>query len=295
MIDLHIHTTHSDGTDTLEELLNKANKLGLENISITDHNSVKGYIEMDEKPYLKTLYTGNIIVGCEFTTTYKKQLIEILGYNIDYKKIDAYLSSYYTPEKIREVSNIICDRTITRLLSLGYKCTITEEQYTKFDAESYNVEIYDNLVSHPENKYLLENEGFTSFSNFLRKGLTNPSNKLFIDTSDLRPSVPEIIDVIHEANGLAFLAHPFQYAISNMESFLNELTQNYKFDGIECYYTTFTSEESKFLIEYTTKNNLYVSGGSDYHGTNKENHFLGCGNNNLNISKSIIENWNTTL
>ena len=295
MIDLHIHTTHSDGTDTLEELLNKANKLGLEKISITDHNSVKGYVEIYEKPYLKTLYSGNIIVGCEFTTTYKKQLIEILGYNIDYKKIDTYLSNYYTPEKNREVSNIICDRTITRLHSLGYTCTITEEQYTKFDAESYNVEIYDNLVSHPTSKALLEKEGFYSFSDFLRKGITNPNHELFIDTSDLRPSVPEIIDVIHKANGLAFLAHPFQYAISDMETFLNELTQNYKFDGIECYYTTFTIEESKFLIDYAAKNKLYVSGGSDYHGTNKKNHDLGYGNNNLNINKSILENWNVTL
>lgn len=62
MIDLHIHTTHSDGTDTLEELLNKANTLGLESISITDHNSVKGYLEMEEKPFLKALYSGNIIL-----------------------------------------------------------------------------------------------------------------------------------------------------------------------------------------------------------------------------------------
>ena len=295
MIDLHIHTTHSDGTDTLEELLNKANTLGLESISITDHNSVKGYVEMDENSYLKTLYSGNIIVGCEFTTTYKEQLIEILGYNVDYKKIDKYLSNYYTPEKIREVSNIISKRTIDKLTSLGYTCTITEEQYKQFDAESYNVEIYNNLISHQESKTLLEKETLYSFSDFLRKGITNPSSKLFIETSDLRPSVPEIIEVIHEAGGIAFLAHPFQYAIEDMETFLNEFTSNHNMDGIECYHTTFTPEQSKFLIDYAAKNKLYVSGGSDYHGTNKENHDLGYGNNNLNINKNILENWNVTL
>ena len=90
MIDLHMHTKYSDGTDTLKELLKKANDLNLEVISITDHNICTAYDELT-KFNVKEYFKGNIIIGCEFTTSYKNNLIEILGYGIDYKKINNYM------------------------------------------------------------------------------------------------------------------------------------------------------------------------------------------------------------
>ena len=87
MIDLHIHTNHSDGTDSVEELLKKAEAKKLEVISITDHDSVGAYYELEEKPELRKLFSGKIIIGSEFKTCYKRVPIEILGYGIDYKKI----------------------------------------------------------------------------------------------------------------------------------------------------------------------------------------------------------------
>ena len=89
MIDLHMHTTYSDGTDTVKELLEKAEFLGLEVISITDHNTCKAYFEM-EKFNVKEIYHGNIIVGCEFTTSFDNRLIEVLGYGFDYKGVNKY-------------------------------------------------------------------------------------------------------------------------------------------------------------------------------------------------------------
>ena len=105
MIDLHIHTMYSDGIDTTKDVLKKASNLDLDAISITDHNSVKFYLEMENNSDLKSIFKGKIITGCEFTTTYKKNLIEILGYNFDYKKIDEYLSKYYSLEGIRRYGN----------------------------------------------------------------------------------------------------------------------------------------------------------------------------------------------
>ena len=89
MIDLHMHTTYSDGTDTVKELLEKAESLGLEVISITDHNTCKAYYEM-ENFNVKEMYKGDILVGCEFTTSFDNRLIEVLGYGFDYKNINKY-------------------------------------------------------------------------------------------------------------------------------------------------------------------------------------------------------------
>ena len=69
-----MHTTYSDGTDSVVELLEKAEKANLEVISITDHNSCMSYFEMDNID-INELYKGSIILGCEFTTTFDNRLI----------------------------------------------------------------------------------------------------------------------------------------------------------------------------------------------------------------------------
>ena len=86
MIDLHMHTTYSDGTDNLEMLLKNAENKKLEIISITDHDSVDAYYELEKNSELRKLYSGEIIVGTELKTFYGNVPIEILAYGIDYKK-----------------------------------------------------------------------------------------------------------------------------------------------------------------------------------------------------------------
>ena len=72
---------------------------------------------------------------------------------------------------------------------------------------------------------------------------------------------------------------------------LKNITNNYAFDGIECYYTTFTEEQNKYLLNYCDKHNLYKSGGSDFHGINKINHNMGTGNGNMKIDEGLIKEW----
>lgn len=86
MIDLHMHTIYSDGTDTVQELLEIAEKHKLEIISITDHNEVSAYKEL-ENSKIREKFSGKIIPGVEISTSYKNIMIEVLGYGIDYKKI----------------------------------------------------------------------------------------------------------------------------------------------------------------------------------------------------------------
>ena len=96
--------------------------------------------------------------------------------------------------------------------------------------------------------------------------------------------------MIHESGGLAFLAHTFAYS-PNIANSLLDILDNYKLDGLECFYTTFTKEQSNYLVSLCKEKGLYMSGGSDFHGTRKINHNLGTGRGNLQIEEKIIEPW----
>ena len=109
---------------------------------------------------------------------------------------------------------------------------------------------------------------------------------------EFKPSLSYIIDIIHKSGGKAFLAHPYQYKVNEMDKFLNKIYDENDLDGIECFYTTFSEKQIGHLINFAKSRNLLISGGSDYHGTNKEKHDLGIGRGNLNIDESIISNWN---
>lgn len=122
--------------------------------------------------------------------------------------------------------------------------------------------------------------------------MTNPNSKIFVNYAEFKPLLKDIINVIHDAGGLVFLAHPYAYKFSDTESFLDRIYDEYNLDGIECFYTTFTKEQTAYVLDFAQKRNLLISGGSDYHGTNKKNHDLGTGNNNLNIKNDIVDNWN---
>lgn len=291
MIDLHMHTKYSDGTDSVKEILNNANKINLETISITDHNTCDAYEEMLTFDVSK-IFNGNLIVGCEFTTSFDSRLIEVLGYGFDFKKVNDYLKNYYTKDLINERTNILYKRLLDKITGLDLICNLNDVREKKFENEFFERDIYEELVKHPENLEKLNEDIWESFSNFFRKGLTNPNSKMFINHAEFKPLLKEIIGLVHEAGGIIFLAHPFQYKFDDTEEFLNKIYDENDFDGVECFYTTFSKKQSQYLLDFAKKRNLLISGGSDYHGLNKKQHDLGIGGGNLNINKDIISNWN---
>lgn len=291
MIDLHMHTKYSDGTDSVKEILENAEKRKIEIISITDHNICSAYEEM-ENFNVTNFFKGNIIVGCEFTTSFDNRLIEVLGYGFDYKKVNEYLTSYYTPELVNQRTSILYNRLTEKINTIGLLFELVNVREKNFDNEFFERAIYEELIKHSENKEILKEDIWNSFSDFFRKGLTNPNSKLFINYPEFKPSLKEIINIIHDAGGIIFLAHPYQYKFDNTEIFLDKIYNENDFDGVECFYTTFSKEQSNYLVDFAKKRNLLISGGSDYHGLNKEYHDLGIGRGNLNISKDIILNWN---
>ena len=292
MIDLHIHTTYSDGTDSLVELLNNANKKDLKVISITDHDDVSVYKELDNLN-IDRYYKGRIISGCEFTTSFYDRLIEVLGYGFDYKKIDEYLNSFYTNEFMISSRMTLYNRLVSILkeYNLKYDNEVIENAIKdKF----YLITIYNELIKYPVNKDILNEDLFNSYSDFIRKGIYNKNSKLFLNHAEFKPKIEEIINIIHLSGGICFLAHPFQYKFNDTEEFLNRIYNETSLDGIECFYTMFTNEQTEYIKDFAKERNLLISGGSDYHGKNKQNHHLGIGKGNLNIREDILKNYNIT-
>lgn len=89
---------------------------------------------------------------------------------------------------------------------------------------------------------------------------------------------------------MVFIPHIYIYGNKSLE-ILNTLIKNYEIDGVECYYSHFTDKQVEDIVSFCKENKLYMSGGSDYHGKNKKELELSRGKGNLNISKSILDNW----
>lgn len=295
MIDLHLHTTYSDGADTLIEVLRKAEKLQLECISITDHDTCEGYREL-EKLDVKKYFSGTIIKGVEIKCAYQKRLIEILGYNVDTEVINKYMEKFheqYSKEKLQQkYFDILYDRCLNSM-----KLTLSPKDEINFNPKTdwASVTIYNEIKSHVENKEKLPEDMWQDFTTFSKKYCGNPNYILYIDKSQDYLSLEEAIKLVKNAGGLVFLPHIFIYKwAEDKKKLLDDIVSNYEIDGIECMHSEFTQEDIEYLLDYTTKNELYKSGGSDYHGVNKPGIEMARGKGNLKIEKELIKDWVNT-
>ena len=288
MIDLHTHTNHSDGTDSVEEILKNAERSNIEILSITDHDSGGAYFELEENPNLRNLYSGKIIVGSELKTFYDKVSIEILAYGIDYKKIrihkyDALKMQIEIIEKYKKIAS-----------ELGLKYN-NDEMY--IDRENPSKQwasfvLATELLKHDENKEIIQKIGEFNQTSFFRVHQSNRDSAFYYDESYASIDINETISRIHEAGGLAFLAHGFIYPFKDKAKTIEEILTTTEIDGMECIYSLFSEEERKIAFELCKKYNKYMSGGTDYHAKNKPDIMLGTGKiNNVCIPKEIIEPW----
>lgn len=291
MIDLHIHTNNSDGTDTVEELLKKAEALNLEYISITDHDNCNGYDKL-KRINISNIFSGRIIPGIEIKCTYQKRTIEVLGYKINTDVMNRWMQEFYKDKQRDTLQikyfNLLYEKCKKMGLSLSDKDKIIWNP--KNDWASFT--IYSELKKHPENQIIMPEDMWTEFSGFNRKYCNNPEHILYIDKSEDYPTLKQTINAIKKAGGLVFMPHLFIYKwVENKKEFIETLVENYEIDGLECFYTDFSDEQTQYLINLCNRKKLYKSGGSDYHGLNKEKISLATGYGNLNIDKKIIQDW----
>jgi len=286
MIDLHIHTKYSDGTDECIAILKKAEEKNLKYISITDHNNCDAYTEL-ETIDIKKYYSGKIITGVELNTKVLGIPIEILGYGIDTKKINT---------KLKELYPTVKERNRIELERLYKKCQEANVSLPDNFIEQYDYNTYASKYLHREiikdinNKKLIDEEAWNNSNVFYRKYMSNPDTMFFVDTNDILPDFETVSKLIKECGGLVFIPHIYEYR-DNANKILEYILNNYKIDGIECYYTTFSKEQSDNLINICKKRNLFISGGSDYHGMFKPNVDMAVGTGNLVIQDNIVNDW----
>lgn len=285
MIDIHTHTIYSDGSYSVRELLEEAERKKLSVLSITDHNTVSGYDEVNK---FRCLFSGKILPGIEITTTYKGETIEVLGYGFDIDKMKDFLEENVLTFEAKQLKEFELIREQYRKIGVKF-----DEKNIKFNpkVESSKVAFVNEIKKYPENfKFFLYEDSITTASGFTRNEVYNPKSPLYVDESSLFPSLDKVISMIHKSGGISFLAHVFAYSPNIAEDLINILN-NYKLDGIECFYTTFTDKQSEYLIDLCKKRGLHMSGGSDFHGTRKINHALGVGRGNLCIAEDVIYSW----
>lgn len=285
MIDLHLHTNHSDGTDTVTELLEKAEQQNLEIISITDHDTVDGYEELKNSE-IRNKFKGEIITGVELKAIYNNHNIEILGYGIDIQKMKIYKCENLQ-EKILEHFKKVAD-----------KYQIKYDKDLKIDQERSKIfasfTFAENILQYQENISLLDKLGEKELTedNFFRKCESNPNSIFYFDASKYIRDINDIIKDIHDAGGLAFLAHAYEYRFKDTKGEIENIIKTTSIDGFECQHPIFSEEQKREIIQLCQKYNKYMSGGSDYHAKNKPDIQMGTGkDNNVHIDKQFVENW----
>lgn len=219
--------------------------------SITDHNHALAYECFDYHNY-------PCIPGTEIATSYKGEIIELLGFGIDPTVINAWYREFYSKDNLERIEITLLKRIQECAKKEKY---IFDEslQLESFEKGSSKKLMYQELYS----KNLEFAKCYPTYKLFFRKGLSNPDSPFFIHEDDTYLSFDETIDLIHRAGGKAFLAHIFEYDTFRKNGYIEEVKD--RLDGMECFHPSIPMRESVKLFKYCEENHLYVSGGSDFH------------------------------
>ncbi|MBQ0064261.1 MAG: PHP domain-containing protein [Firmicutes bacterium] len=264
-VDLHMHTTASDGTLSPEELLVYAKEKGIEYCAISDHDTMDGYLQGKEKAKELGL---TLIPAIEISTGYRGIGVHVLGYCLDPLN-----------PSLEPVLNFVQKDRVRRnhqMIQLMQEDGI-DISYEKLEEE------YGDIIGRPHMAKALMKLGLVSsisdaFDRYLKRG-----EKYYVKREYI--SFVDAIEKIHACGGIAILAHPYQYKYEgkDWEQFMLD-AKNADIDGIEVYYSGYDLEQIDTLLEIAKENNWIVTGGSDYHGTNKPHIDLGV----VNVPDSCI-------
>ena len=251
MIDLHMHTTYSDGADSLIEVLKKAESLKLEYISITDHDTCEGYKEL-AKLDVKKYFSGQIINGVEIKCAYKKRLIEILGYKVDPKVINNFMEEFHKTKSKEILQQKYFDILHERCTDMGLVMSKKEDIEFNPKTDWASIKIYNDIKAHEENKLKVPDDFWSEFNIFSKKYCGDVNYPLYIDKSEDYLQLDEAIKLVKDAGGLVFLPHIFIYKwAEDKKKLLDDIVAEYDIDGIECMHSEFSQDDIDYLLEYT--------------------------------------------
>lgn len=288
MIDLHCHTTNSDGTYTTTELLKKAEEKGITLLSITDHDTTKAHYNIDNIN-INEYYSGKIITGIEINCVFDNVKIELLGYGFDKEPVQEWLDTLYGKETVR--NNMIKEFNDMKKICERNGVKISKNISYNPDKEYPIDVIYFDVIKYEENKKLFDEDVWSSKSLFFRKCTTDKKFILFREFTKDYPTAETVSNIIRQNNGKVFLAHLFVYNLDNPMEFLDKIASSNIIDGVETYYSRFTNEQIEQIENYCKENNLLMSGGSDCHGEKHKDLELGTGFGNLVVNEEAIKEW----
>ncbi len=277
LIDLHTHTTSSDGDLTAVELIELAKRCNIGTLAITDHDSIDGIKPLDKAEIEKT-YGIKLINGIEVAAKVPVGLMHILGYDFD-------LDNESFNKKLIELkeNSIVSTLRIIEQIKKDYNIVFSEEDIN----ELINL---PHHIGRPDIAKLCIKYGYAeSVSDAFKKYLIDAYNKNRKKSNKM--SYEESIDLILRSEGIPVLAHPKSLELSDSELIvLIEKLKACGLQGIEVYHSSHTKEEREFYMDIANRYGLLVSGGSDYHGKSvKPEIELGRGtNNNVLVRKLSI-------
>ncbi len=272
LIDLHIHTTASDGTLTPSMVVSLACQRGLKALAITDHDTVEGNKEAIEEGRQRGF---KVIPGVEISCKHPLGEIHLLGYFVDWGSeiLQKRLSQL---RRYREERN---PEIIRKLRGMGIDITYEEVKEVAGGGSIGRPHIAQVLK---EKGYVFSNQD--AFDRYLKKGAPAYVPK------ELLP-VEEAIQLIKEADGIPVIAHPMQYrtvSTYGIERFIKELT-GAGIEGIEVYYSTHSREDTATLLNIASRYGLLVTGGTDFHGEIKPGIEIGVGMGDMKVPYSLLE------
>lgn len=289
-VDLHTHSTASDGSLTPTELILAAAAAGLAGIALTDHDTGGGLLEAKAAAGKAGLrFVPGIEISAEIAPP---ATLHLLGYFID-------------PESaaLQRMSTILLEgrnnrnpRIVARLNEIG--CKITMDQVLEI-ARRGNADNRAVVVGRPHiAQALLESHCVASlkqaFDVYLGMGGT-----AYFDKERLTPR--QAIDCIHDAGGLVILAHPVQLRAQNhahLQHLIESLIDQ-GLDGVEVWHSDHRPQDSEWLLSIAKRHALVVTGGSDFHGSRKPDIDIGLGRKNVRIPERILDEleaaWRTRM
>ncbi len=272
-IDLHTHTTKSDGSMTPSELVRYAEESGLCAIAITDHDSVDGLCEAHEAAQGLDI---EVIDGIEFSAQYENEL-HILGLYID--PYAAMLQGAMHEMKDKRVARN--EKLIKRLNDMGLSITRDDVLLKKADGNMAEVGRVHIALA------LIEKGIVSSIGEAFEKYLAKDAGA-YVERERFSPK--KCIEIIKNSGGYAFLAHPIcsQKDPDKLEALVDELV-SYGLDGIECYHSKHTYELSEFYESICKNRSLMICGGSDFHGANSPGVHIGQANDARYIELDILD------
>ena len=268
-IDLHIHTTASDGTFTPEEVVREASRIGLAAVAITDHDTAAGYASAAAEGENCGL---EVVPGIEISTKFRSA-VHILGYYIDAQSpaLGEVLDRMHRDREERNVK----------------LCAMLRESGVDIDIERMHARFGD-LVGRPHFAEIMIENGMARDMNDAFERLLNKNKPFFIPRQFL--PIERSIEIIREAGGTAVLAHPFQYRLD--DAGLRELIEHCMesgLEGMECRYSGYDAAQTAYLEALAAEYGLVRTGGSDFHGAIKGEIRLGEGKGGLNVPYAFLE------